>query len=52
MGGGGVYKIVVEILEGYFSGQKNGNSREGGFCEIPSVVGVWIFFGITHYRLK
>ena len=39
MGGGGV-----------FLWSKNGNSGvEGGVsCEIPSVVGVWIFSGTTH----
>ena len=44
--------ILVEISEGwgsYSCGQKNENSREEGcFCEIPSVVGVWIFSGTTH----
>ena len=49
----GVYKIVVEIPEGwgggYFSGQKlKIPGRRGGLREIPSVVGVWIFSGTTH----
>ena len=47
----GVYKIVVEIPEGwgsYFSGPKMEIlRRRGGLCEIPSVVGVWIFSGTT-----
>ena len=34
---------------GYFTGQKNGNSGEGGgggaYVKFPSVVGVWIFPG-------
>ena len=38
-GGGGI--LVVEI----------GNSgEEGGLREIPSVVGVWIFSGTTHWH--
>ena len=35
---------------GYFSGQKMEILRRrggGGLCEIPSVVGVWIFSGTT-----
>jgi len=44
--------IVLEILEGWERGlflrSENGNSREVGVsCEIPSVVGVWIFSGTT-----
>ena len=43
-GYGGVYKIVVEILEGwgdYFSGQKlEILGTRGGLREIPAVVGV------------
>ena len=50
--GGGVYKIIVEIPEGwggYFSGQKlEIPGRRGGLREIPSVVGVWICSGTTH----
>ena len=39
---------------GYFSGQKMEIPRRrvgggGGLREIPSVVGVWIFPGTTHY---
>ena len=52
----GVYKIVVEILEewggggGYFSGQKMEiPGRRGVLCEIPSMVGVWIFSETTYY---
>ena len=49
----GVYKIIVEIpegWEGYFSGQKlEIPGRRGGLREIPSMVGVWIFSGTTHY---
>ena len=52
--GMGVYKIVVEIPEGwggYFSGQKMEIPGRGwGLREIPSVVGVWIFSGTTQYR--
>ena len=48
-----MYKIVVEIPEwwgGYFTGQKMEiPGRRGGLREIPSVVGVWIFSGTTHY---
>ena len=48
-----MYKIVVEIpegWEGYFSGQKMEiPRRRGGLREIPSVVGVWIFSGTTHF---
>ena len=48
-----MYKIVVEIpkgWEGYLSGQKMEiPGRRGGLSEIPSVVGVWIFSGTTHY---
>ena len=51
VGGGGVYKIIVEIPAGwgsYFSGQKlEIPGRNGGLHEIPSVVGVWIFSGTT-----
>ena len=56
--GMGVYKIVVEIPEGwggYFSGQKMEIPRRrgrGGLREIPSMVGVWIFSGTTHLGLK
>ena len=34
---------------GYFSGQNMEilGSRSGGLSEIPSVVGVWLFFGTT-----
>ena len=43
-----MYKIIVEIPEGwggYFNGQKwEIPGRKGGLREIPSVVGVWIFF--------
>ena len=54
-GGYGLYKIVVEILEGwerYFSGQKVEILGRRGWGltvrEIPeSVVGVWIFSGTT-----
>ena len=50
-----MYKIVVEIPEGwggYFIGQKMEiPRRRGGLREIPSVVGVWIFSGTTHYLL-
>ena len=51
-GYGGVYKIVVEIPEGwgsYFTGQKMEipGRGGGGLREIPSVVGVWIFSGTT-----
>ena len=38
---------------GYFSGQKMeipGRWGGGSLCEIPSVVGVWIFSGTTHSR--
>ena len=49
----GIYKIVVEIPErwgGYFSGQKlEIPGRRGGLREIPSLVGVWIFSGTTHF---
>ena len=50
----GVYKIVVEIPEGWGRGVilvvKNWKfwGGGGGLCEIPSVVGVWIFSGTTH----
>ena len=51
LGGMGVYKIVVEIPEGwggYSSGQKlEIPGRRGNLHEIPSVVGVWIFSGTT-----
>ena len=55
------YKIVVEIPTGwgdYFSGEKiKIRRRRGGLCEIPSVVGVWIFSGTTqsirqHIKIK
>ena len=51
----GVCKIVAEISEGlggggYFSGQKMEiPGRRGSLHEIPSVVGVWIFSGTTHW---
>ena len=51
----GVYKIIVEIPEGwrvggYFSGQKlEIPGRRWGLREIPSMVGVWIFSGTTQY---
>ena len=36
---------------GLFLCSKNGNSgEEGGLCQIPSVVVLWIFSGITHYQ--
>ena len=48
-----MYKIVLEIPEGwggYFTVQKMEiPGRRGGLREIPSVVGVWIFSGTTHY---
>ena len=35
---------------GYFTGQKMEiPGRRGSLREIPSVVGVWIFSGTTHY---
>ena len=41
VGGGGVV---------YFSGQKlKIPERRGGLREIPSIVGVWIFSGTTHW---
>ena len=47
-------KIIVEIpegWEGYYSGQKlEIPGRRGGLREIPSVVGVWIFSGTTHFK--
>ena len=50
-GYGGVYKIVVEIPEGWGVNLvvKNWKFRGGwgGLREIPSVVGVWIFSGTT-----
>ena len=51
--GMGVHIILAEIPEGWgglFLCSKYGNSREGGggLCEIPSMVGVWIFSGTTH----
>ena len=53
--GMGVYKVVVEIPEGrgggYFSGQKMEIQGRGGLREIPSVVGVWIFSGTTHFAI-
>ena len=51
--GRGACVIFVEITEGYVI--KNGKSmklrgRGGGLgCEIPSMVGVRIFSGTTHY---
>ena len=52
--GMGVYKIVMEIPKGwggYFSGQNMEIPRSrGSLREIPSVVGVWIFSGTTHYK--
>ena len=52
-GGGGVYKIVVEILDGWGVILMGKNSKlrggGGGLREIPSVVGVCIFSGTTHY---
>ena len=54
----GVYKMIVEIpegWEGYFSGQKfeiPGRRGGGGLREIPSVVGVWIFSGTTHWKFQ
>ena len=50
----GVYKIVVEILEGLggevISVVKKWKFRGGGqgVCKIPYMVGVWIFSGTTH----
>ena len=46
----GVYKIVVEILKGWggvILVVKKWKFRGGGggLCEIPSMVGVWIFSG-------
>ena len=51
-----MYKIVVEIPEGwvrgYFSGQKMEiPGRRGGLHEIPSVVRVWIFSGTTQFTV-
>jgi len=50
-----VYIILVEILEGWGGGlllclkmEISGEEGVGGFHEIPSVVGVWIFSGTTH----
>ena len=47
--------MVVEILKGwggYFSGEKMEiPGRRGVLCEIPSVVGVWIFSGTTQYMI-
>ena len=50
-GAGGCTKCFWKFRRGggggYFS-FKNGNSGEvGGLTEIPSVVGVWIFYGTT-----
>ena len=41
-------------MGGYFSGEKMEIPKrrgEGGLREIPSVLGVWIFSGTTHYIL-
>ena len=39
-----------EGVGGYFSGKKMEIlGRRGGLREIPSVVGVWIFSGTTHF---
>ena len=50
-----MYKIVVEIPEGwggYFTVQKMEiPGRRWGLREIPSVVGLWIFSGTTHYNI-
>ena len=36
------------MVRGLFLCETNGNSgEEGGLCEIPSVVGLWIFSGAT-----
>ena len=38
---------------GYFFLHKNGNSGEVGvLAKIPSVVGVWIFSGTTHFETQ
>ena len=52
-----MYKIIVEIPEGwvggYFSGQKlEILGRRGDLREIPSVVGVWIFYGTTQLTYR
>ena len=52
----GVFKILVEILEGWGGGlflwsimEIPGRRGEGGVLhEIPSVVGVWVFSLTTH----
>ena len=52
--GWGVIVTLVEIPEGWGGHQfpaKMENPGGGGFLsEIPSVVGVWIFSGTTHYQ--
>ena len=55
--GYGVYKIVMEIPKGWGreailvvkTWKFRGGGGGGGLREIPSVVGVWIFSGTTHY---
>ena len=53
-----MYKIVLsgnsrEVGGCYLSGQKiEIPGKEGGLCEIPSVVGVRIFSGTTHCMVQ
>ena len=46
MGGGG--SLNLEILRGGGHKQFWKSRWMGGSKTVPSVVGVWIFFGITH----
>ena len=40
-------------MGGYFSGQKMEiPGIRQGLCEIPSMVGVWIFSGTTQYKIS
>ena len=49
-----MYSVFEEFPKGW-GGLKNTSIMEnpggwGVLCEIPSVVGVWIFSGTTHYK--
>ena len=52
--GWGVFVTLVEIPEGWgghqFPAKMENPGRWGVLSEIPSVVGVWIFSGTTHYN--
>ena len=46
------YSPSKKIYFHHFPTKMENSGRCGVLCEIPSVVGVWIFFGTTHFLFK